>query len=230
MKFLCIAIAFLAARCVSFPTTDSQNQKVITETQDTFDIIREKLSKAKIINEVLDDFRPKCFVAPVYGKKGLVALGNSFKKSDTEKKPSLKIVCPNVVSTPGLTIALTDPDAPSRNNPKWSEMCHWVAIVSAVNSTATGIEFELTDSSLKEVVKYKAPGPPPKTGYHRYVFVLLEGDNSNLTAPADRQHWGTGKQRHGVRDWAKNESLEVIGANWFVEKNKKQKKSSLFLW
>jgi phosphatidylethanolamine-binding protein (PEBP) family uncharacterized protein len=68
----------------------------------------------------------------------------------------------------------------------------------------------------------KPPGPPPKTGYHRYVFLLLEGDNSNLTAPEDRQHWGTGKERHGVRDWAKREGLEVIGANYFVEKNKKQ--------
>jgi phosphatidylethanolamine-binding protein (PEBP) family uncharacterized protein len=68
----------------------------------------------------------------------------------------------------------------------------------------------------------KPPGPPSKTGYHRYVFLLLEGDNSNLTAPEDRQHWGMEKERHGVRDWAKREGLEVIGANYFIEKNKKQ--------
>jgi hypothetical protein len=54
------------------------------------------------------------------------------------------------------------------------------------------------------------------------VFLLLEGNNTNLTAPEDRQHWGTGKKRHGVRDWAKTEGLEVIGANFFIEKNKKQ--------
>jgi hypothetical protein len=52
--------------------------------------------------------------------------------------------------------------------------------------------------------------------------VLLEGDNTNLTAPSDRQHWGTDKTRHGVRDWAQKEGLKVIGANYFVEKNKKQ--------
>jgi len=68
----------------------------------------------------------------------------------------------------------------------------------------------------------KPPGPPPKTGYHRYVFLLLEGDNSNLTAPEDRRHWGTGKKGHGVRDWAQKESLQVIGANFFYEENKKQ--------
>jgi hypothetical protein len=43
-----------------------------------------------------------------------------------------------------------------------------------------------------------------------------------LTAPEDRQHWGTGMERHGVRDWAKKERLKVIGANYFIEKNKMQ--------
>lgn len=68
----------------------------------------------------------------------------------------------------------------------------------------------------------KSPGPPPKTGYHRYIFVVLAGDISNLTAPTDRQHWGTGKVRHGVRDWAEKEGLRVVGANYFVEQNEEQ--------
>lgn len=79
-------------------------------------------------------------------------------------------------------------------------------------------------SSIEQPLTYiidKAPGPPKGTGYHRYVFVLLEGDNTNLTMPEDRQHWGTGKEGHGVWDWAKEEGLEVIGANWFKEKQKK---------
>lgn len=67
----------------------------------------------------------------------------------------------------------------------------------------------------------KAPGPPKGTGYHRYIFVLLEGDNSNLTAPADRQHWGFEKEGHGVWHWAKEEGLDVVGANWFKEKQNK---------
>jgi hypothetical protein len=54
------------------------------------------------------------------------------------------------------------------------------------------------------------------------VFLLLEGDNTNITAPDDRQHWGFGKKGHGVRDWAEKEGLEVIGANFFYAKNKKQ--------
>lgn len=188
---------------------------------------------------MIDDFEGKCFVVPLYGKKERpVALGNVFKESKTKEKPALRIYCPHMKSTPGLTIALTDPDAPSRDDPKWSEICHWISIVPI--SDQDGIEIELEDrTEEKDLVECKRfvgcfsceakhqfvdkpPGPPPKTGYHRYVFLLLEGDNSNLTAPGDRQHWGTGKERHGVRDWAKKEGLEVIGANYFIEKNKKQ--------
>lgn len=40
-------------------------------------------------------------------------------KEDAEKALDLK----------GLTIVLTDPDAPSRGDPKWSEVCHWIAKV-----------------------------------------------------------------------------------------------------
>jgi len=162
---------------------------------------------------------PKCFVTSVYEvkkKEHPVILGNTLKPSKTKDSPSLKIYCPELETTPGLTIILTDPDAPSRDDPKWSEMCHWIGITEGYSSNST------QSKNSKEIVKYKAPGPPPKTGYHRYVFLLLEGDNTNLTAPDDRQHWGFGKKGHGVRDWAEKEGLEVIGANFFYAKNKKQ--------
>jgi len=207
-----------AVHCASLTSPEYQN----FIGQSGFDTVRKALKQASIIDEVIDDFEAKCFVAPYYGKKErAVALGNVFKESNTKEKPSLKIYCPHIKSTPGLTIALTDPDAPSRDDPKWSEMCHWIAIIPT--SSQDGFEINLGGrTGVKELVEYKPPGPPEKTGYHRYVFLLLEGDNSNLTAPEDRQHWGTGKERHGVRDWAKRGGLEVIGANYFIEKNKKQ--------
>jgi phosphatidylethanolamine-binding protein (PEBP) family uncharacterized protein len=79
-----------------------------------------------------------------------------------------------------LTIALTDPDAPSRQNPKWSQMCHWIATDVRL-STSSDDELLPSNShrnkhhhrSLTEIMPYKPPGPPPKTGRHRYVFVAL---------------------------------------------------------
>jgi len=217
-------VLVLSSVCVGLSI--HQEQKPITESKDAFDTIREALKKADIIDGVIDDFQPKCFVAPFYGKKQKpVVYGNKFKKSQTKNKPTLKVYCPTMKSTPGLTIALTDPDAPSRDNPKWGEICHYITIAYAVApSTSEDLELdlELGLTSSSDLIEYKPPGPPPKTGYHRYIFILLEGETTNLTAPDDRQHWGTGKQGHGVRDWAKKEGLKVIGANYFIEKNKKQ--------
>ena len=90
------------------------------------------LRKADIIDDIVDDFLPKCFVAPIYdkGKKEYpVVLGNTLKPSQTKESPSVKIYCPNLHETSGITIVLTDPDAPSRDDPKWSEMCHWIGII-----------------------------------------------------------------------------------------------------
>jgi len=213
---------FLVATCLCASLPTSEDQKLIGHSKSGFDTIRQALKNADIIDEVVDDFQPKCFVAPYYGKKERpVALGNIFKQSKTKERPSLKIYCPDMKSTPGLTLALTDPDAPSRDDPKWSEMCHWIAQIYPTSDQCND-EIELDHKHEWELVEYKPPGPPPKTGYHRYIFLLLEGDNTNLTAPEDRQHWGTGKKRHGVRDWAKKEGLQVIGANYFIEKNKEQ--------
>jgi phosphatidylethanolamine-binding protein (PEBP) family uncharacterized protein len=69
----------------------------------------------------------------------------------------------------------------------------------------------------------KPPGPPENTGYHRYVFLLLEGDNRNLTKPPTRQHWRFKEKGRGARDWAEQQGLEVVGANFFYEQNEKQR-------
>jgi len=218
-------LLFLAASGLCASLASSTDQKLIGHSETGFDTIRKALKRADIIDEVVDDFQPKCFVAPYYRKSKKdqpkpVALGNIFKEPNTKERPSLKVYCPHIKSTPGLTIALTDPDAPSRDDPKWSEMCHWIAMIYTPEEDNHEIDLNVHIDE-KELVEYKPPGPPAKTGYHRYVFLLLEGDNTNLTAPEDRQHWGTGKERHGVRDWAKKEGLKVIGANYFIEKNKK---------
>lgn len=73
-----------------------------------------------------------------------------------------------------------------------------------------------------EIIEYMGPAPPPKTGKHRYVFVLLHGDVDKLRAPQERKTWGTGKPRHGVRQWAQEAGLKVVGANFFYAENKEQ--------
>ncbi|KAH6717740.1 putative carboxypeptidase Y inhibitor [Leptodontidium sp. MPI-SDFR-AT-0119] len=206
-----IALILTAAASNAFASLPTQDQTPLIQENNgngNADAVRKALTKASIITEVLDDFKPKCFITAFYSKdsgkthKGAVDLGNTFKPKETKQRPGLSVYCPDSNSTSGLAVALTDPDAKSRDDPKWSEFCHWIYIIAT--------NFHLSSQA------------PPKTGYHRYVFVVLEGDTTNLTAPEERRHWGTGKVRHGVRDWAGQEGLRVVGANWFVEEDEEQ--------
>jgi hypothetical protein len=131
-------------------------------------LTRTRLKKADIIDDIVDDFKPKCFVAPFYDNKKTeypVALGNTLKPSKTEESPTLKIYCPNLHDTSGLTIILTDPDAPSRSNPKWSEMCHWISIIPTEGEYPS--EIALSEMK-KEVVECEVFNPfGPDVADHR---------------------------------------------------------------
>lgn len=136
---------------------------------------------------------------------------------------------------------LADPDATSRADPVKGQMCHW--IVTGVNAegrnASEGLEvdgegrLELRSMTLdgeesekvKDLVEYMQPAPPPKTGKHRYVFVLLEPDDDGkegsaiamgvgkegIKKPKERAHFGYGKVGKGVMDWAKDNGLKPVG-------------------
>ena len=132
------------------------------------------------------------------------------------------------------TIILTDPDATSRANPVMGEMCHW--IVSARRPKIVSAQTAVISSSWRagalldgqavgnpnvtQLITYLPPSPPPKTGLHRYVFVLLvpadsEGvDAKEYSTPKERPHWGYGKVGKGVRDWAEENGLVAVG-EWY---------------
>jgi len=217
-------VAMLALLCVPLhakPSLPFHQTPFLSSNPNKLNFILKAFKKASIIDDVVDEFTPKCYLAPFYGKKQHpVTLGNAIKPSKTQVMPSLSIYCPDPIDVKGLTIVLTDPDAPSRDDPKWAEMCHWIAKIPITPNE--NIEAITEKVDVDEVVHYKAPGPPPKTGWHRYVFLFLEGDNSNVTAPNDRQHWGTGEKGHGVRDWAGKEKLTIVGGNFFYARNKQQ--------
>ena len=130
---------------------------------------------------------------------------------------------------------MTDPDATSRAHPVMGEMCHWIVTgisfqMPASDQPATlapahiGLgATDLTDqdvsiTNITELMSYLTPSPPPKTGLHRYVFVLLAPAASDaldlsggLKKPKERPHWGYGKVGKGVRDWARENGLVAIG-------------------
>lgn len=189
---------------------------------------------AEIIPTVLDPFKPFLSIN-ISWAKAEAQIGNTIKPKKLQEKPNVYLLdhLPDLASNslqpdgqglPELVLALTDPDAKSRDNPIWSEMCHWLVSGIDLKSSAGGV---VSIESAKEIMPYKPPGPPPKTGKHRYVFAALAARNGtheklHLSTPKDRQHWGYGKVRHGLRDWAKENELVVVGANFIYAQDKKQ--------
>jgi hypothetical protein len=122
-------------------------------------------------------------------------------------------------------VTLTDPDAPSRDHPKWAEYCHWVATGTLAPALCDPKEPApcapvLTD--LDEVVEYKPPSPPEKTGKHRYVLLVFMAENGttdrlHVSKPAGRKRWGYDAEAAdesktaGVREWADENGLVPVG-------------------
>ena len=208
---------------------------------------------------MLDDFLPTLLLDVSWpaGDNVTAHLGNLLNPSDLQKQPKVTLFDESLLPISltnkeemNLVITLTDPDAPSRDSPKWSEMCHWVAynIPTVVPPTGSSSSLSFADfianippirhnkhknkKYLKKIVSYKPPGPPPKTGQHRYVFTAFAPANGttdklHLSKPAERQHWGYGKGKSkkdtlGVRQWARQNGLVAVAANFVYAENEKQ--------
>ncbi|RMY12740.1 hypothetical protein D0868_02410 [Hortaea werneckii] len=229
--------ALLVLAFVATAFTQRQDQQPLISKHDLIS----SLKKAEIIPTVLDSFHPK-LALDISWKHATAHVGNTVDpdklqdspkttlsslnhgQGTSETKPLLK---PEEMQ---LTIALTDPDAPSRENPEWAQVCHWIATsVPKHRSAEAGFDTALVTKHphWEDIMPYKPPGPPPKTGKHRYVFVVLAPMNGtkealHLVKPADRQHWGYEKADLGLREWADEMGLEVLGANFMYAQNAEQ--------
>lgn len=181
------------------------------------------LTKISIL--VIDDFVPSMTLNIAWPWKDTSdynitsQLGNTIKPSRLQHSPNVYVDDDPTITSEGhsrshtanLTFVLTlsDPDAPSRDDPKWSEMCHWIVATRG-------------PKDVTEIMEYQPPGPPPKTGKHRYVFLAWLPANRtteelDLMKPKDRQHWGYDPDvdgvagRVGVRKWAGEMGLMPVG-------------------
>ncbi|MCJ1308837.1 hypothetical protein MMC25_002492 [Agyrium rufum] len=173
-----------------------------------------------------------------------VSLGNVISPSNTTSPPVIAISPLSAPALPHAptrtltgnvtyTLVLSDPDATSRAEPTKGQMCHWIlsglTLASTededglvklnfdqiLHETSQSDHGDMTSASVEEIVEYLPPSPPPRTGNHRYVFVLLAGLNKGSAGkpspPSDRPHWGYGKIGAGVKEWAKENNLVVVG-------------------
>jgi len=102
---------------------------------------------------------------------------------------------------------MIDPDAPSREKPKFRNWRHWI-VVNVVGGTIS------SSHPGEEICSYAGPTPPGGSGYHRYVFFLFS-HKQKITATS-----GTNAKYFDVRGFAKTNQLGApVGINWFLAKN-----------
>jgi phosphatidylethanolamine-binding protein len=172
---------------------------------------------------VIDVFDPMVDISISWDIKHTADFGNTLHPSDLQDVPEAQLTSRSSGSSAPsndeqLTLALTDPDAPGRDTPKWSEFCHWIITNVPLNAPKDESSPVVSGRKIRDVMLYYPPGPPPKTGKHRYVFLALAPKNGTtqeleLSQPRDRRHWGyqAGKGRVGLRRWVEENGLEVVG-------------------
>ncbi|KAH3671792.1 hypothetical protein WICMUC_004550 [Wickerhamomyces mucosus] len=196
--------------------------------------INESLKKNEIFPDVLDEFDPKGLLVISYGNNNEVALGNTLKVSDTQTEPIVQFTLNNSSGADSIeikdsdlfTLVLTDPDAPSRTDKKWSEYAHFIKTNISLNSVGLKKDSEFNSSELENgdvILPYQGPAPPKGTGKHRYVFVLYRqqpSNNKNFEPPKSRPNWNYNEPGVGVKKWANSYNLEPFALNFFNAENK----------
>ncbi|CAK9441480.1 uncharacterized protein LODBEIA_P53480 [Lodderomyces beijingensis] len=196
----------------------------------------EAYTKNEIVPDVVDEFDTQGLLSIEYGPTELVTLGNTLTVAGTQHVPKIQFTL-NSPSEDGkiesinkgdkFILVFTDPDAPSRTDHKWSEYLHWLVtdIEFPEAKTESGepeISHFIDAKQGRELLPYVGPGPPPKTGKHRYVFLLFKQDaKDSLKAPTDRKNWGTDTPGSGVRDWIKKEApgSKLLAVNFYYAQN-----------
>lgn len=193
------------------------------------------LRKDGIIPDVIpEDFRPSTLFSVSWPQSGAEAmLGNILTKTDTQLEPSVEITPLNSTDGGTYTIAMLDPDAPSKQDPKFGPFRHWVtqglrppttSEIVAAASTGRDLGDPLTEplsasTTKPAITPYRPPGPGSGTGMHRYVFLLFKEPDTGYVVSEDAIERGSDleqRRRWSATDFAKKHGLTLVGANYFL--------------
>ncbi|EFA03425.2 protein D3 [Tribolium castaneum] len=122
--------------------------------------IKKHMESDGIVPQILADAPPAhLFVTYPNGKK--VHLGEELTPSEVKDEPQVKW---DAASTKYYTLVMFDPDAPSRSDPSFADVKHWLVGNIQGGDVSTG----------DVIAEYFGSGPPKDTGLHRYIFLVYE--------------------------------------------------------
>jgi len=160
------------------------------------------MEKEKVVPEVIDT-APKAVLDVQWGTSS-ANMGNVLTPTQVQKPPKVNW---NGEADKLYVLCMTDPDAPSRADPKFREWHHWLVGNIKGNDISTGDV--LSD--------YVGSGPPQGTGLHRYVFLVfqqsgkIQFDEKRLTNKS-----GDHRGKFSIRNFAKKYNLgQPIAGNFY---------------
>ncbi|XP_013145989.1 PREDICTED: protein D3-like isoform X1 [Papilio polytes] len=189
----CVIVLLLAVGMVNF--------RVLARGMST-------IAKSFAENAVVPDVVPIAPAAQLkvkYPSGAEVKEGNELTPTQVKDQPTVKW---DAEQNTFYTVAMTDPDAPSRKEPTFREWHHWLV------GNVPGC-----DVSAGEVLSaYVGAGPPPDTGLHRYVFLVykqpgkLTFDEPRLPNTSDK-----GRAKFSINKFATKYNLGIPVAGDFFQ-------------
>ena len=129
----------------------------------------EAFKKHEIVPDVIPK-APEKLVKVVFDSGVEASLGNILTPTQVKNQPKVNWEAENEQL---YTLIKTDPDAPSRNDPKFREWHHWLVVNIPGKEVNKG-------ETLSE---YIGSGPPVETGLHRYVYLVFKQPNGTIEDP-----------------------------------------------
>ncbi|KAL1917307.1 uncharacterized protein VTP21DRAFT_4963 [Calcarisporiella thermophila] len=163
------------------------------------------LKKDGVIPDVIDEFNASTLLTIAYGDHEVIP-GAKFTTAETQSAPKVTFHPEEDVK---YTLAMTDPDAPSRENPKSREFRHWVI----TDIQASDAEHDASKNA-RTLSAYYPPSPPAGTGPHRYCFLLWK-QTMPETKFAPLSDEASGRRNWSARKFAKENGLELVAATFF---------------
>ncbi|KAL7077395.1 hypothetical protein ACQ4LE_003014 [Meloidogyne hapla] len=185
------------------PLINSSGTLLHTRTSTIMSTI-EEFKKNSIISDVIPK-APEKRVRVTYDSGVEANLGNVLTPTQVKNPPTLTWEAEDGVL---YTLALTDPDAPSRASPKFREWHHWLVVNIPGNDVAKG----------EVLSEYVGSGPPEDTGLHRYIFLVYKQNGKIHDAEHGHLTNRSGDKRgcFKIHDFAKKHGLgDPIAGNFY---------------
>ena len=150
------------------------------------------------------DVAPKEIAEVSYVSGVKCDMGNVLTPTQVKDVPKVKW---NADSDAYYLLCLTDPDAPSRKEPKFREWHHWLV------GNIPGGDVDKGDT----LSGYVGSGPPEKTGLHRYVFLIYKQPGKiNFTEQRLPKTSGENRAAFSIKKFANKYKLgDPVAGNFY---------------